>query len=620
MPIECVECDKPRSTGAGQNLYCRSAYFRGTGQPRPTLSHSAGAPKRGWAVLSLRLRRRRVMSDLEIQEWEVWHTYATYLRVSKIDLDLLGRRLVESGVALCSMLRDGRTYWNSGSSVGSGSTRVDLDTYASRATLNLKRDPGCNAGPNGFAAEAWFQAGNFRFFEQRLFGRDRPLPPAYLRAFLGQCNLIPEGDPRSVIRMYPILMVYEPGVALLELRTIGPESPTSLSDFISGALNLFQHPFDRVEVPPGLSRLATRAYYHSYRKWTLPYRTALIWLERGHDSAVRQLTRFQGEGDFSFDLAPLSGEKGRSERLNDFALTVFHTVAFVLGRPRSGVGFLLRGQRHTPELGGFWSGRPHIHVIRFKGQCRTASENENRYRDAFNSILLRVAMPRAGAVKSPPLKDLRSFDDYNAYVTSAASLWVWSNLGRQNQEPLADPNRGHLIYEHQAVMELMEYGYMLHRSLLDRAEGYADLDDVFAARRALVKLRQDMSEASYFGEIRELLEHGWAELQLPELRQSIQEALSLRKAETRVSEGRLTARVGRALTVVFGLVAVPGLAQRVVQPLWKLLGVPRPANEAGFETIANAVSLVGVGLIVALLLNRVGFLKGYASGSEPRRR
>jgi hypothetical protein len=166
----------------------------------------------------------------------------------------------------------------------------------------------------------------------------------------------------------------------------------------------------------------------------------------------------------------------------------------------------------------------------------------------------------------------------------------------------------------------MEYGYMLHRGLLERAEGYANLDEVFAARRALVRLRQDMSEASYFGEIRELLEHGWAELKLPELRDSIQEVLSLREAETQVSEARLTARVGRALTVVFGLVAVPAVAQRVVQPLWELLGVPRPANNAGFETIANVVSLAGIGLIIALLLKRVGFLKSYAPRSDPERR
>ena len=293
------------------------------------------------------------MSDPEIHEWEVWHTYATYLRVSKVNLDFLARRLVESGVALCAMLRDGRTYWSSGSTIGSGTTHVDLDAYGTHAKLSLKRDPGHEVSLDGFAAEAWQQAGHFRFNEQRVFGEDGALPPAYVRAFLGQCNLISEADPKSTIRLYPVLLIYESGVVLLELRTIAPSSPTPLSHFISGAVNLFQHPFERIEVPPGLVRLATKAYYHSYRNWTLPYRAALLWLERGHDRAVRQLTRFQKEGDFAFNLAPLSGAKdaGRREKLSTFALTLFHSVAFLLASPRSSVGFLLRGRDMRPNWG-----------------------------------------------------------------------------------------------------------------------------------------------------------------------------------------------------------------------------------------------------------------------------
>jgi len=125
-----------------------------------------------------------------------------------------------------------------------------------------------------------------------------------------------------------------------------------------------------------------------------------------------------------------------------------------------------------------------------------------------------------------------------------------------------------------------------------------------------------MSEASHFGEIRDLLDYGWGELKLPELRDRIQEGLSLRESETRVSEARLSARVGRTLTVLFGLAAVPNVAQRVVEPLWELFGIPRPINEAAFQTIANVVSFVGMSLIVAVLLKRLGFRHGYLAGRE----
>ena len=42
---------------------------------------------------------------------EIWHNYSTYLSVQKIDLESAAKILVESEVAVCAMLRDGRTFW-----------------------------------------------------------------------------------------------------------------------------------------------------------------------------------------------------------------------------------------------------------------------------------------------------------------------------------------------------------------------------------------------------------------------------------------------------------------------------------------------------------------------------
>ncbi len=544
----------------------------------------------------------------KVSEWEIWHTYSTYLRTTNIDLEVVARRLVESGIALCAVLRDGKTFWSSGTQLGSGITEVRLDPYETRATINFNPDAGCEVKLDGFALEAWNQASRFRFGEQRVLGKEGGLPPPYLRAYLGQCNLVSEPDSKSKVRLYPVLLIYESGVVLLELRTISPAAPQRLSDFISNAVNLFRHPFEQLEVSPGIVRLATRAYYHSYRGWTLPYRLALIWLERGHDKAVRQLARSHEEGDFSFDLAPLSSAKGgvQYENLSTFALTVFHTVAFVIGQPRLGLAFLLWGQKKTPALGGFWSGRPHVYLVRFERQCETASENERRFGAAFGSILLRVFSKDAAVARSALPEDSRLFEDFNSYITSAVTLWVWSKKGLRGQKAWADPNRGHLIYEHQAIVELLEYGYMLHRSLLEHAEGYDNATEVFAAQRALLKLQQQMSEASHSGEIRNLLSRGWSALNLPELRNLIQGALSLRKAETSAAEARTTTRLGQALTVLFGLVAVPSLAEQVIQPLWQLIEIPYPTDLAMFKTIANIISICGVGLIVFILMRRLG--------------
>jgi hypothetical protein len=76
---------------------------------------------------------------LEIEEWELWHTYVTFLEHTGIDLPEAARRLVTLGVAECAMLRDGRTYWRSNSTVGSGSTVLGEDSTSKRPIFQLGR-------------------------------------------------------------------------------------------------------------------------------------------------------------------------------------------------------------------------------------------------------------------------------------------------------------------------------------------------------------------------------------------------------------------------------------------------------------------------------------------------
>ena len=88
-------------------------------------------------------------------------------------------------------------------------------------------------------------------------------------------------------------------------------------------------------------------------------------------------------------------------------------------------------------------------------------------------------------------KSERSLQDYGAYVTSACSLWVWSLDGLSGQAKSMDPNRGNLVYERQVLAELLEYGYMLHRSLYHRVEKFSTTAEVIAVRRDILKAPQD---------------------------------------------------------------------------------------------------------------------------------
>jgi hypothetical protein len=532
---------------------------------------------------------------LEIQEWEIWHTYTTYVDSDGIDLEVTAGRLVKSGIAECAMLQEGRTYWRSGDKVESGLTTISIDAINGGAEFNLKLDEGCKTRPAGFALEAWGQAAYFRTGEHRVLGGSAALPPPYLRAFLGKCVLTStsvSGESKE-LSLYPILIIYESGVMIVELRMIGPESDTTLENFIAGGVNLYKYKFASVEVNPGLAKFAARAYDEYASKWTFLRRLHISWLQAGHNIAVRQRTKKKVDDDFTFELAPWSDSQ--DDDLKSIALTICHTAAFFTRPAKSGLAFLLWGQPPPPLPGDFWSGRPHVHLVRFHKQCKTAGENEDRHGADFGRILNRATSMGDSAARDSLPKNGRLFDDYGAYILSTASLWVWSTGGLSALKASMDSNRGNLIYERQVLVELLEYGYMLHRSLYHRVEQFKTTADVVAVRKEIVQLRLKMREASHSGEIRKLLENGWNEFGLQDLIADTNTLLGLRESETRSSEALRATRVGFALTVVFGLVAVPQLADQVIKPAWNVMGLYR-------FTDLSVAGLIWVGIAFLLVV------------------
>jgi hypothetical protein len=174
--------------------------------------------------------------------------------------------------------------------------------------------------------------------------------------------------------------------------------------------------------------------------------------------------------------------------------------------------------------------------------------------------------------------------------------------GLSREEAWMDLNRGNLIYERQVLAELLEYGYMLHRSLYHRVGQFRTTSEVMSVRKEILQLRLKMREASYSGEVRELLENGWKELGLPDLITEIDAGLLLRESETRSIEALRTTRVGWSLAIVFGFVAVPALADQVVKPIWKLTPFHQFADPSLTTVVSDGIALLMVFLIVWVTL------------------
>jgi len=535
------------------------------------------------------------MSDFQVQEWEVWHTYTTYLDSPGLNLLTGASKLVESEIAECVVSSTGKTFWRSREQVAQGVTRVKVDSQTGAGSFSLVADDKSIGMPKGFALEAWGQAARFLLGELRVLGEEHSFADEYIRAYLGKVVVIAtEGEEStSELDLYPVLVIYQSGVLVLELRMIGPSGSIPLSDFIQYAVNLPRLKLSKALVNPGLARNATAAYYRStrvpfLRRWRYARSQVL------HNAAIAELTTQVQDGDFSFRLSPWSGE---CDSLRSVAMSIFHTCSYLVTGPRVGLAFLLLGPRIPPSLGEFWSGRPHIYLIRFQDQRETAAENKVTHADSLSSILFRTP----GLANALP-KDLRLFEDYSVFVAATASLWVWSLRGLDQERNREDPNRGKFIYERQALMELLEYGYMLHRGLYHRAEDIQSTDQVMSVRRFVLQLRLRMREVSYSGEIRELLESGWNALGLPTLVSEIEAALALREAEMRSVDTMRATRVGWAIAIVFGIVAIPALADQIVIPAWHVLKLHAISDPDKIKLLAGGVATVCILAVLSIAL------------------
>ncbi|MBE9140516.1 hypothetical protein IQ254_25510 [Nodosilinea sp. LEGE 07088] len=474
------------------------------------------------------------MSSFEVRKWEIWYTFSTYFESRVDDLESVARTLVELEISDCVVLSNGQTFCRVDEEVVSGETILKISGDLKQASARF--DTNSELELTGYARETWLIGVQFLFAEARQISPGMELPTPHLRAFLKPIVLIKEEE--KISRVYPVIILYKSGILIIEFRLIGPNEPVPLDDFISEYVNIQQCDYNFAFVPPMLSALASEAYYtFSFPPSSIIERLKFLRAKEKQKNALRELTQTIRIGDFDFDFAPLSKPDGE-ETITSIALTLFSIFGLITQKPASSINFLLKGQTSLPSMGNYWSGKPHIHLIDFSDQQDSSSSNEEIHREAFGKMLARVSGTTGSSSEYVPL-DARKFEDYSAYITSSATLWAWSKSGIDKQKQWMDINNGHLIYEHQTQIELLEYGFMLHKALVEKSGKLKDLSGILATRRDLVELKSKMLETTPFGEVRDLLIKGWEKMNVEAMQSQILENLSILESEIKLIESKM---------------------------------------------------------------------------------
>lgn len=141
--------------------------------------------------------------------------------------------------------------------------------------------------------------------------------------------------------------------------------------------------------------------------------------------------------------------------------------------------------------------------------------------------------------------------------------------------------------------------------MLESLEKITNTKDALIARKMLAQLKAQMDQVSYYGEVREFLNKGWESLELAKLKEQIDENLSIIETETKFLEGVRADKLGKVITIFFGLITAPTFAVSVVRPLWTYFGFWFPCNPLIAEAFFSLMTM-GFFLIAIFFFFRTG--------------
>lgn len=311
----------------------------------------------------------------------------------------------------------------------------------------------------------------------------------------------------------------------------------------------------------------------------------------------------------------LQKDGSRQYTFLELSLTLMSVAGLVAASrrtgPRRGLKLALLGPGACNERGDFWSSRPHSILIRYGSQSASASKNvATHYRD-LAAILARIELPKGSSHDGFPLPPTtRPFDDFSAHVAQSGSIWVH---GRDSLRSFAcgafDANREGLTREHQARIEVLEYGYTLQRriaelALVDELSGKPG--ELLRAQRDLADFDLAVVDTGRFSEIREQLKEGWKRYGIADLRRGVLGALEVREKTARYRQERGQNRWASFLAILFGLLAVPGIRDAVVAPLWSVLELWLPPDDNVQRLYLLLISFLLVATVLLFAGRRLG--------------
>lgn len=481
-----------------------------------------------------------------IRKANICYTYTSTYEGPLYPSELLAHIFLQTRITDCVLETNGLFYHYKDNKIVSDKLDYKISVDNLRFVVSIENWP-----EGDFLRENLYQYLINLFFENKHFSFSTGyIDTSYLRFSMGEIVL--SNKKGNVVNLYPTITLYVSGVFVVELRAI-IDSDIDVDSFVDYFVNLYNRQFDHCYVVEHISKFSNLINQH---------------VDATNEKFV------DNNNAFPFELFSIKLDNDTPITLTSVVLHIGNIVEYILNLPTKTGKF----RQHTFSFQDYWVGKPHIHLLKFRNQKKTASDNLDFHKDDITKIFLRVPYSKSELKKSANMVDCRVFEDFSTIFSSALTLNIWSKNGIEKNTQSEDKDYNFSVYINQVVSRFLDFYYMLYMKSILIINKARTIKEILRYQSDFYYLKNDYLNIPKTGELRSLFNYAFIELGMNKHEEIVNNLLEIKKAEIENRRNSMFNRASMAISAFFGLISSGTFANDIIVPVWKLLEFPRFYN------------------------------------------
>lgn len=525
---------------------------------------------------------------------------AIYLYSSKVDektnIQTACETLVASNAFTFALDSEGKIYFKDGNTLRCSLLEIESDLNGQGMRV-AGHDEFFNTNPGDSAKYSFLRSLDLFLSSKKLFNDDFGFPVSSARIFMRPMALR-FSDDEEYVMIIPHIRLYMGGLVTLSLLPISGFEDAPVDEVVRKEANKAHRNIESIlcELP-----LITACLEYQVSRLNLKERLAQVKYIKNKfnsSSSATQEINFIDEKLQTHELLEID-----RFCLSDLARNLLSMIgrSLATGKVHNKIDWLFVPQTKDP-IGNYWHGKPIIFIKNHTRQKVTATENAQAHKTLIQSIMARSVLNENTGYLGEAPADMRKFDDFNHYHSSAISLMLTSSQLENQLDAHESYTFDNLISDIQVLNEGSHYINSFYKFESIELDKCTSSIDVARTEIKILKLEESLLSAHKFGEIAEFYKAVKNEDHLSTIYITLTKKIeSLRKSlelDEKIASEQNTSRI----SIIFGIIASATLSPELIKPL---------AKQYNFTFGENLDSIIGIAtsfIVVIIILKTSSYV------------